>query len=419
MFNALFDFKNYNFISVIEIILIVVFIFALIIYICINENRKLVDKVKKVSMRNETYQRRLKEIEAKREFFAKKNNYHLSHLNSVFMTMRDGIIVFDKHFRIKLANPKAMEMLNLDNLIFFDENIAENNAKIREILKLIEKADDEEIIVREAKDKYLQYQVSKIRDKYQSNDDLGLLLVITDISETEVNNRLRNEFIENISHEFKTPMTILLGYVETLKLWDDLDESIIKRSLSIIEYETAKLNKMVDQLLSLTKVNGQLKLELKEIDIVKTINDMIEEYRTYFIDKNLDFKIESESSKIIINVNELSVSNALSNIIENAMKYTKDMDIIKISIFKDEVNCYVTIKDHGPGIAKEHIERIFERFYRIEKDRNSKTGGTGLGLPIAKDSIERIGGELNIESSINVGTTFTITLPLNYEKQNI
>lgn len=394
--------------SILLIILIVVYIQSKII----SENKK------KNDIQNSTLKSNAEKIialESNRIKLIKENSNHANYLSSVFTSMREGIIVFNKDYKIVLANPFAMDTLNLDNSIFFDNKLVENKY-LTEISEMLLKIDDDqptyEVIKTNDNKVYLKFTLERIQDKYNREEELGYFVSIHDVSETELNNRLRNEFIENISHEFKTPMTIILGYVETLRLWDDLEQETVERSLEVIDIEVNRLNAMVDQLLSLTKVNGEIDITRTKINAVKVVKSVIGHFQSLTYQSKVSIKLEYDDENIIVEGDHLLLINAITNIIDNAIKYTFEYDTINIKVHRVNEDCVISIKDNGPGIQKTHLDRIFERFYRIEKDRNSETGGTGLGLSITKNSIEKIGGYLKVISEENKGTEFQIILPL-------
>lgn len=394
--------------SILLIILIVVYIQSKII----SENKK------KIDIQNSTLKSNAEKIialESNRIKLIKENSNHANYLSSVFTSMREGIIVFNKDYKIVLANPFAMDTLNLDNSIFFDNKLIENKY-LTEISEMLLKIDDDqptyEVIKTNDNKVYLKFTLERIQDKYNREEELGYFVSIHDVSETELNNRLRNEFIENISHEFKTPMTIILGYVETLRLWDDLEQETVERSLEVIDIEVNRLNSMVDQLLSLTKVNGEIDITRTKINAVKVVKSVIGHFQSLTYQSKVSINLEYDDENIIVEGDHLLLINAITNIIDNAIKYTFEYDTINIKVHRVNDDCVISIKDNGPGIQKAHLDRIFERFYRIEKDRNSETGGTGLGLSITKNSIEKIGGYLKVISEENKGTEFQIILPL-------
>lgn len=394
--------------SILLIILIIVYIQSKII----SENKK------KIDIQNSTLKSNAEKIialESNRIKLIKENSNHANYLSSVFTSMREGIIVFNKDYKIVLANPFAMDTLNLDNSIFFDNKLVENKY-LTEISEMLLKIDDDqptyEVIKTNDNKVYLKFTLERIQDKYNREEELGYFVSIHDVSETELNNRLRNEFIENISHEFKTPMTIILGYVETLRLWDDLEQETVERSLEVIDIEVNRLNAMVDQLLSLTKVNGEIDITRTKINAVKVVKSVIGHFQSLTYQSKVSIKLEYDDENIIVEGDHLLLINAITNIIDNAIKYTFEYDTINIKVHRVNEDCVISIKDNGPGIQKAHLDRIFERFYRIEKDRNSETGGTGLGLSITKNSIEKIGGYLKVISEENKGTEFQIILPL-------
>lgn len=227
----------------------------------------------------------------------------------------------------------------------------------------------------------------------------------------EVDNQ-RKDFVANVSHELRTPLTSIKILSESLINQDTFDEEIYKEFLIDIDSEVDRLNNIISDLLTLVNLDKE-KLILKH----KTtyINYLLEKivFRMEGIAQrnNIDLKL-TLNEKIQIKVDEEKIQQAIINIIDNAIKYTRPNGVVEVELYKKDIYAIIKIKDNGIGIPEENLAYIFERFYRIDKARSRNTGGTGLGLPIAWEIITFHGGNIEVDSQIGVGSSFYIKLPL-------
>jgi len=236
----------------------------------------------------------------------------------------------------------------------------------------------------------------------------------------EVDNS-RKEFVSNVSHELKTPLSSIKVLTESLMLEDNIKPEIYKEFLCDINSEIDRQNEIINDLLQLVKVDAKkAPLVVQLININQLLNEIVNRLRPLAFKKNIDLTIDM-IDKVFIEVDSLKITLALSNIIENAIKYNVSNGKVTIIIDRDKYNGYIRISDTGIGIPIEYQDKIFERFYRVDKTRDRATGGTGLGLAISQGVIQRHNGSIKAISKEQVGTTFLVTLPLkqNYNKNNI
>jgi signal transduction histidine kinase len=246
-----------------------------------------------------------------------------------------------------------------------------------------------------------------------SKDEIGFLArAINNLSmEIKSVRDNRREFFANISHELKTPITYLEGYANVLK--NDLVSSREERDqyLDIIEKEAKRLSNLIDDLFELAKMEeGKIELDLQEIDLKDLIKHVSAKSMIKVKEKGLFLKFMNGDEVPSVLGDGLRLEQIMTNLIENAIRYTEKGSItISLSTVRDVVK--VKIKDTGPGIPKEDIPYLFERFYRVEKSRSRNHGGTGLGLAIVKNLVELQGGTITVCSELGVGTTFELSLP--------
>jgi signal transduction histidine kinase len=246
-----------------------------------------------------------------------------------------------------------------------------------------------------------------------SKDEIGFLArAINDLSmEIKSVRDNRREFFANISHELKTPITYLEGYANVLK--NNLVSSKEERDqyLDIIEKEAKRLSTLIDDLFELAKMEeGKIELELQEIDLKDLIKHVSTKSMIRVNKKGLSLKFMNEDEVPSVLGDGLRLEQIMTNLIENAIRYT-EKGSITISLSTVRAVVKVKIKDTGPGIPKEDITHLFERFYRVEKSRSRNHGGTGLGLAIVKNLVELQGGTITVCSELGIGTTFELSLP--------
>ena len=259
------------------------------------------------------------------------------------------------------------------------------------------------------------------RVRIKSKDELGELAksfnTMADELQQKMENlrrmdRMRTDFVANVSHELKTPLTLIRGYIETLedRAMDDKSTSI--KFISIIKEHADRLGNIVNDLLSLSE------LELSDDSVHKTefdLKELIDEISLGFgralAEKKQMLTVSSQGSDLRIRADRDKIEQVFVNLIDNAIKYTKESGCIELSLVEQDRAVCVNVQDNGIGIPKEHRGRVFERFYRVDKARSRDLGGTGLGLSIAKHIVLAHNGKISIESELNKGTKVSVTLP--------
>lgn len=352
------------------------------------------------------------------------NNNRFNYLNSVFKSMNEGVIAYNQEGEIILVNPSAQKYIGLGNEVLF--NISKKNYLYENIMAQVKMTLETQVYtnqvvkIEETSLKYYQIETKSIINKYNKNDKIGVLTVLKDVSEQTMIEQLRNEFIENVSHEFRTPMTLISGIAESLKIWEDLPKKEKKRALDIIEIETKRLEKLVTELLALANVKNKSteSQTLTKFDVSLLMEEVVKTMNQIGKSKNITLILTIKSRPLIVKANYQLLYQAISNLIDNAIKYSFKDQSVKIIVRKLSNQAQIKVIDQGIGISKNDQQRIFERFYRVVKDRNSKTGGSGIGLSLVKSILDAIDGQVSVESKLNRGSTFTVKLPLervNYE----
>jgi two-component system phosphate regulon sensor histidine kinase PhoR len=262
-----------------------------------------------------------------------------------------------------------------------------------------------------AEGRVLQIHGNAIYDA--ENTRIGILIVLNDITRLKKLETIRRDFVANVSHELRTPLTSIKGFVETLRegAKDNPDE--LDRFLEIISNQVNRLNSIISDLLSLSKIEEhvqQKRIVLETTVLTPVIKEALEVCERAAREKNIVLDLDQREN-ITANINILLLEQALINLVQNAVKYSPENTKVTITARKERQTVFISVTDQGFGINKEHFPRLFERFYRIDKARSRKQGGTGLGLAIVKHIMEAHLGTVRVASEPGKGSTFTLAFP--------
>ncbi|MBN2653174.1 MAG: HAMP domain-containing protein [Spirochaetales bacterium] len=331
---------------------------------------------------------------------------------SIFNSINDSILVFDKNLILLRCNKKAKRTFKLSKenygksslIRIFDNTILLDTA--RKVLKEkeIQKITFEQ--TQQGQPKILQTHLSFFN--YNKND--SILLVIDDISKIKKLETIRRDFVANVSHELKTPITSISGYLETLIDNPDADKETVRKFITTAHNNTLRLTEIINDILILAKLEEETlnKEDLKSTniyDFLCNIKDEISEQ----LAKPGTISIDCDK-ELLWNISPNLIAHAVKNLIQNAFKYNENIPEVEIKTQIIENSLIIKVKDNGYGIAQEYKERIFERFFRLDSGRSRDKGGSGLGLAIVKHIIIAHKGTINLSSSPS-GSTFTIKLP--------
>jgi two-component system, OmpR family, phosphate regulon sensor histidine kinase PhoR len=240
----------------------------------------------------------------------------------------------------------------------------------------------------------------------------GALVVLHDVTGIEAAQKSRREFVANVSHELRTPLTSIQGYVETLIEDPNPGSDTTREFLGIIQKNASRMNRLTEDLLALASVESpDYKLSLQPARASALVKDAIDSLGGMLVDSGI--KLQSAGApEAMVMADPDAMNQVFGNLIENSLKYAKEGKRIRVGARELANEVQFTIQDFGPGIASEHLERIFERFYRVDKARSRESGGTGLGLAIVKHIVQAHGGHIWAESELGNGASFHFTLPL-------
>ena len=333
-----------------------------------------------------------------------------SKLDTIFNYMAEGVVAVDLRGFIIHANPIALGILGLEAEEIYEEKLLD----LKKIsLDNIDYERDETLEGFEVAT--IDSQVFKIKYAPFNNERDrigGLIIVFQDITQEHKLDNMRKEFVANVSHELKTPITTIKSYTETL-MDNDVDRELSKKFLSVIDSESSRMARLVRDLLQLSNIDYNKKnWEKTEISIKRTLQDIVAKLDLVIKEKQQQVDIDISDGLPDIVVDKDGIEQVILNIISNAIKYTEDKGNIDIKAYSIDKELIIKVKDTGIGIPVEDQARIFERFYRVEKGRSRDMGGTGLGLSIAKEIVEAHSGKIYLESVLQEGTEITIKLPL-------
>ena len=242
----------------------------------------------------------------------------------------------------------------------------------------------------------------------------GAVLVFHDVTELRRLERMRQDFVANVSHELKTPLASIKAYAETLLDWALHDENVNVRFLKQIEEQADRLNQLILDLLSLARIeSGQEVFEHKPLALGPVVGSCIESHRRRAEARNIGLNVDlgALDDETLVMADEEAIRQIFDNLIDNAIKYTPDGGSVSVNCRLDGDLVAIEVADTGIGIPRDDLPRVFERFYRVDKARSRELGGTGLGLSIVKHLVQSIGGQVTVNSRVGSGTQFTVQFP--------
>lgn len=343
-------------------------------------------------------------------------------LETVFSSMVEAVIALDTEERVININNAAAELLGIEKETARGKIIQEIlrnfnlHNQIKQVLKTGNSKEDEIIHVDTEGQKFLQTNIVSLNDSEKNVQ--GVLVVMNDVTKLRRLETVRRDFVANVSHELRTPITSIRGYVETLLdgALDNRDDAL--KFLDTVLRQSERLNEIIEDLLVLSRIeqeadHGQISLD--EGSLCMVLDVAIETCEHRAAEEGVIITLECPEN-IKLKMNETLIEQAFVNLLVNAIRYSKKGDEVKVitevdSSGDDQV-VRIRVQDTGIGIAAEHLPRLFERFYRSDKARSRKEGGTGLGLAIVKHIVLAHDGQIDVESELGVGSTFTVTLPL-------
>ena len=331
-------------------------------------------------------------------------------IETILLHMTDGVIAFDMDGKIIHINPAAKDLLGLSpkentfEKIFKKLNIDIN---IEKIIYLENWTSSEQR--KNIGEKYVNILFAPFHD--ENDRPAGVITVIQDITEHVKLDNMRKEFVADVSHELKTPITSIMGYADTL-LEGEYDDETRTKFLNVISSEARRMARLVTDLLTLSRYdNKKVNAEITSFDLGDLVKKCQEKLRFEIEKKEHNVECFVTASVPPVVADKYGIERVVLNVLSNAIKYTPDKGTIKVYVGFVYNDAYIKVIDNGIGIPEQDLSRIFDRFYRVDKARSRELGGTGLGLSIAKEILDKNKGSIDIKSKVGKGTEVVIRIP--------
>ena len=331
-------------------------------------------------------------------------------IETILLHMTDGIIAFNMKGEIILINPAAKKFLSIgpeDNTFNDIFQKFKLDINMEKIIYLENWTSTEQRI--QVEDKYMNVFFAPFKNETDRPD--GVIAVIQDITEHVKLDTMQKEFVADVSHELKTPITSIMGYADTL-LEGEYDKETQDKFLNVIATEARRMAKLVTDLLTLSRYdNNKTRTQKESFDLGELVKKCQDKLAIEIKKKNHKVNCFVTADVPPVYADKYDIERVVLNILSNSIKYTKDGGEIKIYVGFVYNDAYIKIFDNGIGIPEEDLSRIFERFYRVDKARTREMGGTGLGLSIAKEILDKNGGSIDIKSVVGQGTEVVVRIP--------
>ena len=341
----------------------------------------------------------------------KREKAEETEIKTRLLHMTEGIIAFDINGKIDLINPAAKMLLKISPEDYTFEDIFNKfklDINMEKLIYLEDLTSMDQVI--EVEDKTVKVLFAPFRNE-ENNKPEGIIAVIQDITESVKLDTMRKEFVADVSHELKTPITSIMGYTDTL-LEGDYDQETQKEFLQVVSTEARRMAKLVTDLLDLSRIDSNSKKTKKvSFDLGALAKECQKKLAIEIKKKKHHVECLVTADVPPVYADKDDIQRVILNILTNSIKYTPDGGNIKIYVGFVFNDAYIKIIDNGIGIPENDLNRIFERFYRVDKSRAREMGGTGLGLSIAKEILDKNGGSIDIKSEVNKGTEVVIKIP--------
>jgi len=358
-------------------------------------------------------EQRVAEIEASRQRQQQTAVDAQAQQKILFDSMLEGLLLLDRNRKIYLANRTFKTLFNL-KVEVRGKTIVEA-LRLHELDELLSRVDaekqvlDYEIKLPDLSERWLQVNAAAITNSAGERE--GTILVFHDLTRLKQLERQREEFVANVSHELRTPLSLIKGYAETLLDGAQNNPEVAERFLKIIERNANRLDLLIQDLLTISALeSGRMKLELSAVGMHALAEKVFTDLHSKAENKSMT--LVNELPEIITQGDLNRLDQVLTNLVDNAIKYGRAEGSVTVGGRKlDDGKLEIFVRDDGPGIPPEALDRVFERFYRVDKARSRDQGGTGLGLSIVKHIVHAHGGEVWAESEPGKGATFFFTVP--------
>lgn len=335
-------------------------------------------------------------------------------LNSVLNNMDVGVVVLDQQKQVIFSNHSARELLGVsqDDLKYHSIVEIVRNPEIDEAISECNNGEQDvetEFETTRGPKRTLQVRVSQMPRKSKAQT----MLVLVDVSNLRQLENMRRDFVANVSHELKTPLASIKAYSETLRRGAINDEQNRMTFVHTIEEQANRLHQLIIDLIHLARIEqGKTAFMITDVEMTGIVQERIDTFREVAEKANITLEFKSPEKEIWVRADEEGVLTIFDNLLSNAIRYTPADGSVTVVCQKQDKDAVLEVIDTGIGIAPDQQERIFERFYRVDKARSREKGGTGLGLSIVKHLTQSMGGKISLNSSVGIGSKFAVRLPL-------
>ena len=335
-------------------------------------------------------------------------------LDSILSNLVTGVILVNHDGNVEMVNKAATELLGKSSDILVNNHYRANlmHLNIDRMIRQVVEEDEprsREVSLYTPNEVILEVNVAPYYG--QSWEKRGVIIALHNITKLKHLEGVRRDFVANVSHELKTPVTSVRGFAETI-LQNEMPKETEREFIQIIYDESDRLNTIISDLLNLSKIEkNDLQLNIEKIDLVKLIHKTAKPLRKAFSDKNLTLNLPNKGRSIELFADKDRIAQILVNLLSNAVNYTPEGGMVSVKVREKKNRIVFSVKDTGIGIPQSSIDRLFERFYRVDTARARNEGGTGLGLAIVKHLVDLHGGTITVDSVENEYTEFTVDLP--------
>lgn len=338
-------------------------------------------------------------------------------LAAIFAGMVEGVIDVDENQQILHVNEAAANLLRLNPRDCVNKPLWQE-IRLKEITSALDQAMESRDVVKS------QLRLSRESDELvvdiyaaslstESGDPIGAVIVLNDITELENLSRVRTDFVANASHELKTPITAIRGLAETVLSDEEIDRASIVKFMQRIHSQSLRLSQLVSDLMAISRLeSSHSEADFTVVNLSLLVKQAVLAAEPAAEAKQQALVLEMKDEHLNINGDRQNMSQLVDNLIDNAIKYTPEHGRIQVSLGREDGQVVLMVKDDGIGISHQYQQRVFERFYRVDKVRSQSLGGTGLGLSIVKNIVEKHDGTINLNSQPGTGSTFTVRIPV-------
>ena len=345
-----------------------------------------------------------------------KDNQRTKDLDHACNTMSQGLILVDSQMCIRYLNGAAAVFASArrEDLVDATFDKFTNDQKVIDAIKIAVSNDSRQRSVLEIEKNtehgpaVLRYSIRPVRH----NDPGEVIVIVEDITQQRVAERARNEFVTQVAHEFRTPLSNMRLYVESL-LEDNIDHAMQSKAVNVINFETKRLTRLVSDMLSVAEIEaGSMKIRTDDVNLKEIFKELKTDYDPQAVDKQIDLSVNLPPKLPIIQADRDKLLMALHNLVSNAVKYTPTGGNVQINVDINSTQLVTEISDSGIGINEQDQKKIFEKFYRASDKLINGIPGTGLGLSLAREIIRLHGGDITVDSQHGQGSTFTLAMPI-------